>query len=72
MFKHKRHDRMGDYPSIVFVNNAMRFLMEDPPKVEVALEELWWAVFRSGGTLHDDVKASYEKLAEQGRVRYKA
>lgn len=72
MFKHKRHDRMGDYPSITFVNNAMRFLMEDPPKVEVALEELWWAVFRSGGTLHDDVKASYEKLAAQGKVRYKA
>lgn len=72
MFKRKRHDRMGDYPSIVFVNNAMRFLMENPPKVEAALEELWWAVVRSGGTLHDDVKASYEELADQGKVRYKA
>ena len=65
----KRKYRLGEYPSIVFVNNAMRFLMQDPPKVEVALEELWWAVFRSGGTLHDDVKANYEKLAARGRVR---
>ena len=69
MFKHKRHDRMGDYPSIVFVNNAMRFLMEDPPKVEVALEELYYEVIKSGGKFHDDVKAGYEKLAAQGRVR---
>ena len=65
MFKRKRRDRMGEFPSIMFVNNAMRFLMEDPPKVEVALEELYWAVTRSGGGFHDDVKASYEKLAAQ-------
>ena len=68
--KSKREDRrMGEYPCIDYVNNAMRYLMHDPPLVEVALEELYWAVTKSGGRFYDDVKTKYEKLAAQGKVR---
>lgn len=53
----KRYKKWG-YPECDYLNNALRFLMENPEKNELAIKEIYFALILTNGYFHDDVKAS--------------
>lgn len=48
----KKNSVFGRYPSCDLLNNALRFLREG--KVDVAVEEIIFAIEKADGYFHDD------------------
>lgn len=60
MFKIKR---IFEYPECDHLNIALRFLLKDPERNRVAIEEIYFALKRTNGYFYDDVKESlYENF----------
>ena len=58
-----RKDIIVKYPVGAYINNALRYLLEDPEKNMNAISELRFAVIKGNGQFYDDVK---QQLIELG------
>ena len=57
----KRNDRVfSQYPCSSFLHNALRFISEG--KVDIAYEEICWALMKGGEELSQEEKTIFEKL----------
>lgn len=65
MFNKKKHNdkRLGQYPAINYLNNAIRFILNGD--TETAIEEIIYALSEADGYINDDVK---EKLLEHDEI----
>lgn len=67
MKKEKEVDPFGEYPSCDLLNNALRFLRDG--NIDVAIEEIVFAIDKAGGYYHEDIKQMVEEIRHGFRRR---
>ena len=55
MIKKKKNAFFGRYPCCDHLNNALRFLLRDDKNVTYAIEEIYQAIVKADGYLHEDI-----------------
>ena len=67
MFKRKKKEVYGEYPCNDYLNNALRFLLDEKPDTKEAISEICYCISKGNGYFCDDVK---EKLVRTGLCPY--
>lgn len=57
--------RIGRYPSLVMLNNAIRFLLRDEHPNITAIEEIVHAIYKAGGEIYADNVENLKKADER-------
>lgn len=65
MFKRKNR-RLSQYPACDHLNAALMQLLKNPKENRIAIQEIQWAITKSGGYFYGCVISDIERLRKDG------
>lgn len=66
-FKNRKiSSRLSEYPACDHLNVAIRLLLSETAEKETAIEEICYAISKSGGYFYDDIKEELKQRSIWG------
>lgn len=61
-WKDKKEHQYAEYPCNVYLNNALRSILEQKKKNMFAAREIKYAIEKAGGKLDDDIQKKFDQI----------